>query len=76
MEDSLSASSTISCRHDLARECLLARSAFDPIVATLETNALTELLRSASADVTLRFFQTGHELTREDVHFARECLSQ
>src|SRR5437870_7130231 len=39
----------------------------DPIVPASETKQLSELLRAAGADVTIRFFQSGHELTAEDV---------
>jgi predicted esterase len=46
----------------------------DPIVAASEAKQLTELLRGAGADVTIRFFQSGHELTPEDIHAAREWL--
>lgn len=44
----------------------------DPIVPASETKELVELLRTAGANVTIRFFQSGHELTREDVDVARE----
>ena len=37
--------------------------------------AIAEILRNAGADVTIRFFQAGHELTPDDVDLARECLS-
>ena len=47
---------------------------FDPIVPASETQKLAELLRSAGADVTVRFFEGGHELTRDDVDAAREWL--
>lgn len=46
----------------------------DPIIPRSETNALVELLRSAGADVTIRYFQAGHELTMADVESAREWL--
>jgi predicted esterase len=47
---------------------------FDPIVPASETKRLAELLRGAGADVTIRFFPGGHELTRDDVEVAREWL--
>ena len=47
---------------------------FDPIVPASETKQLTELLRGGGADVTIRFFQGGHELTHDDVQAAREWL--
>ena len=46
----------------------------DPIIPTSETKRLADLLRNASADVTLRHFQAGHELTPFDVEAAREWL--
>jgi phospholipase/carboxylesterase len=46
----------------------------DPIVPAAETKRLAELLRGAGADVTIRFFEGGHELTRDDVDAAREWL--
>ena len=36
----------------------------DPIIPTSESQRLVELLRHAGADVTIRFFKAGHELTR------------
>ena len=47
----------------------------DPIIPTSETKRLAELLRSAGADVTIRFFQAGHELTPDDVEAARDWLT-
>jgi len=46
----------------------------DPIVSASETKQLAELLRAAGADVTVRFFKGGHELTHDDVKTAREWL--
>jgi predicted esterase len=34
------------------------------------------MLRSSGADVTIRFFQSGHELTSDDVDLAREWLTK
>lgn len=48
----------------------------DPIVPASNTKQLAELLRAAGADVTIRFFQSGHELTSEDVDLAREWLTK
>jgi phospholipase/carboxylesterase len=47
----------------------------DPIIPTSETKALAELLRNAGADVTIRYFQAGHELTMADVEAARDWLA-
>jgi len=46
----------------------------DPIIPTSETKHLAEHLRSAGADVTIRHFPAGHELTPDDVKTAREWL--
>jgi phospholipase/carboxylesterase len=46
----------------------------DPIIPTSETQRLVELLRSAGADVTLRFFNAGHGLTSSDVETAGRWL--
>jgi len=48
----------------------------DPIIPASSTKDLVELLRVAGADVTIRFFQSGHELTRDDVDLAREWLTK
>jgi predicted esterase len=47
----------------------------DPIIPTSETKRLAELLRKAGADVTIRYFQAGHELTPDDVEAARDWLT-
>lgn len=47
----------------------------DPIIPRSETNALATLLRNARADVTIRYFQAGHELTMADVEAARDWLT-
>jgi len=46
----------------------------DRIIPMSQTKALDELLRNAGADVTIRYFQAGHELTMADVESAREWL--
>ena len=46
----------------------------DPIIPTSETKRLGELLRSAGADVTIRYFQASHALTANDIDAAREWL--
>src|SRR5438105_13351785 len=47
---------------------------YDPIIPASETKRLAELLRGAGADVTIRLFEGGHELTHDDVKAAREWL--
>src|SRR5258708_29472280 len=48
---------------------------YDPIIPMSETKALYGLLRHAGADVTIRYFQAGHELTMADVEAARDWLT-
>lgn len=47
----------------------------DPIIPASDTQRLVELFRRAGADVTIRFLEGGHELTRDDVDAAREWLT-
>jgi len=54
----------------------LGAGAHDPIVPASNTRELADLFRSAGADVTIRFFQTGHQLSAADVDAAREWLSE
>jgi phospholipase/carboxylesterase len=54
----------------------LGAGTMDPIVPASETKQLAELLRDAGADVTVRFFQGGHELTHNDIDAAREWLDR
>jgi predicted esterase len=48
----------------------------DPIIPASEAQHLVELLRRAGADVTIRFFNTGHGLTNEDIMTARDWLEK
>jgi len=48
----------------------------DPIIPASETQSLVELLRRASADVTIRFANATHGLTDADVEAARHWLEQ
>jgi predicted esterase len=47
----------------------------DPIIPTSDTQRLVELLRSAGADVTIRFFHAGHSLTNDEVETAGQWLT-
>jgi predicted esterase len=53
---------------------LIGAGTFDSIIPASGTKQWAELLRGAGADVTIRFFQGGHELTHDDVEVAREWL--
>jgi phospholipase/carboxylesterase len=46
----------------------------DPIIPTSETQRLVELLRGAGTDVTIRFFDAGHNLTNDEIEIARDWL--
>jgi len=46
----------------------------DSIIPASETQRLVELLRSAGADVTIRFFSAGHSLTKSDIETAGRWL--
>jgi predicted esterase len=47
----------------------------DPIIHASETQRLVELLRSAGADVTIRFFTAGHGLTNTEIETAGQWLT-
>jgi phospholipase/carboxylesterase len=47
----------------------------DPIIPASETQRLVELLRSARADVTIRFFNAGHGLTNTEIETAGQWLT-
>jgi phospholipase/carboxylesterase len=53
---------------------LIGAGSIDPIVPASETKQLAELLRSAGADVAIRFFQGGHGLTQADIQAAQKWL--
>jgi phospholipase/carboxylesterase len=46
----------------------------DPIIPESETQRLVELLRHASADVTIRFFNANHSLTNSELETAGQWL--
>ena len=58
-----------------AKRIWIGSGAHDPIVPASSTKELVELLRGSGADVAIRFFQSGHELTSADVDGAREWLT-
>jgi phospholipase/carboxylesterase len=59
-----------------AARILISEGDHDPIVSAAEAGRLAGLFRNAGADVTVRFFPSGHELTGEDVDLAREWLTK
>jgi phospholipase/carboxylesterase len=46
----------------------------DPIIPASEAQRLVDLLRSAGADVTIRFLNAGHGLTNSEFEIARDWL--
>ena len=46
----------------------------DPIIPPSETQRLVNLLRTAGADVTVRFLNAGHALTQADISMAHDWL--
>jgi phospholipase/carboxylesterase len=52
----------------------ISAGSFDPIVPASATKQLADLLRGVGANVTVRFLQSGHELTPDDVDLARQWL--
>ena len=46
----------------------------DTIIPTSESQRLAELLRRSGADVTIRFFDAGHNLTNDEIETARDWL--
>ncbi|HEY6070480.1 MAG TPA: hypothetical protein VIU85_03820, partial [Chthoniobacterales bacterium] len=59
-----------------SKSIFISEGDHDPIVSAAEAGRLAGLLRNAGADVTIRFLQSGHELTSEDVDLAREWLTK
>src|SRR6266498_3463404 len=60
---------------DLSSVCVwIGAGSEDPIIPTSETQRLVELLRSAGADVTIRFARAGHGLTSSEVETAGQWL--
>jgi predicted esterase len=60
---------------DLSSVCVwMGAGNQDPIIASSETQRLVSLLRSAKADVTIRFFDAGHGLTNDEVEAAGRWL--
>src|SRR5512133_143558 len=60
---------------DLSSVCVwIGAGNQDPIIAPSETQRLVSLLRSAKADVTIRFFDAGHGLTSDEIETAGRWL--
>jgi len=59
-----------------ATPVLISNGNVDSLVSAEETERLAALLRSAGADVTVSWQNSGHELTDRDVVTAQEWLAQ
>ena len=62
--------------HLAGLEVLIGAGRTDPLVDPANTQRLADLLRQASARVTVKWKPGGHELTRDDVEAAREWYSK
>src|ERR671916_1142732 len=63
-------------RPDLSDKRIFMSSGLrDPIATRQEAETLSELLKQAHAVVDLQWQDSGHELTQEDIHAARQWLS-
>ena len=58
-----------------AKDVWIGAGTNDPIIPTSEPQRLAETLRNAGANVTIRFFETGHNLTSQEVTTARDWLA-
>lgn len=57
------------------KRVLLCGGESDPIIPPASTSRLSELLRTAGADVTLQWYPTGHGLTTRDIADATTWLA-
>ncbi|HTG53426.1 MAG TPA: alpha/beta hydrolase, partial [Gemmatimonadaceae bacterium] len=55
---------------------LLAAGRSDPIVPAAETERLARALRDRGAEITLRWDDAGHTLTKGDVEAAAEWIAE
>lgn len=58
------------------RPILLLAGIADPIVSSTEAQTLEELFQAANADVELRWVDSGHALSAEDVYKSRAWMQQ
>ena len=58
-----------------ARSAFLSAGTQDPIVPAAETEKLAETLRIAGVELTLRWDESGHTITRGDIDAAAEWLA-
>jgi phospholipase/carboxylesterase len=58
------------------KKVLLSAGMFDPIVSESLTQSLFDLLEKSRANVTLKWQQSGHNLTESDILYAKEWMSK
>lgn len=58
------------------KKVLLSAGMFDPIVSKSQTEILLKILQKSKADVTLKWQQSGHNLTQKDILDSKEWLSE
>ena len=58
------------------KKVLLSAGVFDPIVSESQTQGLYDILEKSRANVTLKWQQSGHNLTESDILDAKEWLSE
>lgn len=58
------------------KQVLLSAGMFDPIVSESQTQNLFDLLEESGANVTLKWQQSGHNLTESDILYSKEWLSE
>ena len=58
------------------KKVLLSAGMFDPIVSESQTQSLFDILKKSRTNVTLKWQQSGHNLTQSDISDAKEWLSE
>ena len=58
------------------KKVLLSAGTFDPIVSKSQIEGLLNILQKSGADVTLKWQQSGHNLTQKDILDAKEWLEK
>jgi predicted esterase len=58
------------------KQVLLSAGMFDPIVSESQTQNLFDLLEKSGANVTLKWQQSGHNLTESDILYSKEWLAR
>jgi len=59
-----------------SKKVLLSAGTFDPIVSKSQIEGLLNILQKSGADVTLKWQQSGHNLTQKDIFDAKEWLEK